>query len=113
MVMDVLDRQAVAVPQVLLDAIVRHYDPIEIILFGSHARGEAGLDSDWDLLVVVDDGTPPGKLRLRYAYQAIAGTRIAADVVPVRLSRFRERSTIVNTLSNWAAEEGKVVYARK
>jgi predicted nucleotidyltransferase len=101
-----------AVPAVLIERIIQHYDPIEVILFGSHARGEAGPDSDWDLLVVVDDDTPPEKLRLRYAYQAIAGTRIAADVVPVRASRFRERSSVVNTLSNWAAVEGKVVYAR-
>ena len=29
-------------------------DPIQIILFGSHARGEAGPHSDLDLLVVED-----------------------------------------------------------
>lgn len=26
----------------------------EIILFGSHARGEANLDSDWDILILLD-----------------------------------------------------------
>ena len=113
MAVDLGERRSVSVPSALLDAIVRYYDPVEVILFGSHARGDAGPDSDWDLLVVVDDDTPPEKLRLRSAYEAIAGTRIAADVVPVRISRFRERSKTVNTLSNWAAEEGKVVYARR
>ena len=58
-------------PPALLDAIVRYYDPIQFIL-----------------LVAVDDDTPSDKLRLRSAYQAITGTRIAADVVPVWASRF-------------------------
>ena len=26
----------------------------EVILYGSHARGEAGMDSDWDILVLLD-----------------------------------------------------------
>ena len=43
-------RAEVSVPPALLDAIVRYYDPIQIILFGSQARGDAGSDSDWDLL---------------------------------------------------------------
>ena len=33
--------------------IVSQFQPEKITLFGSHARGEAGLDSDVDLLVVM------------------------------------------------------------
>lgn len=33
--------------------IVKRFDPERIILFGSAARGEAGPDSDVDLLVVM------------------------------------------------------------
>jgi len=33
--------------------IVRQFRPERVILFGSHARGEAGPDSDVDLLVVM------------------------------------------------------------
>ena len=40
-----------------IDAMVRrivdHFEPEQIILFGSHARGAAGPDSDVDLLVVM------------------------------------------------------------
>ncbi len=106
------DRPRIEVPPALLGAVMRAFDPVCVVLFGSRARGDAGSDSDWDLLVVVDDDTPPERLRLRYAYEAITGTGIAADVVPVRESRFRERSRVVNTLSSWAAEEGVVVYTR-
>jgi predicted nucleotidyltransferase len=35
---------------------VRQIDPdAEVILFGSRARGEARPDSDWDILILVDD----------------------------------------------------------
>ncbi len=34
--------------------VADHYSPKEIILFGSHARGEATPDSDVDMLVVLD-----------------------------------------------------------
>src|SRR5256885_2102312 len=113
MAAELIDRPRVEVPPALLEAVVRRYDPVQVILFGSRARGDAGCDSDWDLLIVVDDDTPPDALRLRTAYEAITGTRIAADVVPVRATRFRERAGIVGTLSHAAAEEGVVVYARR
>ncbi len=113
MAAELTDLPSTKVPPALLEAVVRRYDPVQVILFGSRARGDAGPDSDWDLLIVVDDDTPPEALRLRTAYEAITGTRIAADVVPVRATRFRERAEIVGTLSHAAAAEGLVVYARR
>jgi hypothetical protein len=41
--------------KVMAERIVREYDPVKIILFGSHARGEAGPDSDIDVLVVLPE----------------------------------------------------------
>ena len=43
------------VPAELLDRVVRYFAPEAVILFGSHARGEAGPDSDYDLLVILPD----------------------------------------------------------
>src|SRR5215510_2505745 len=53
-----MPRTAKSVPvQSLIDRmvkrIVKNFRPEKIILFGSHARGEAGPDSDVDLLVVM------------------------------------------------------------
>ena len=42
-----------ALPSVV-DEVVAACDPVEVILFGSVARGEDGPDSDLDLLVVLD-----------------------------------------------------------
>lgn len=36
------------------DIIIDHYKPDKIFLFGSHARGNPGIDSDVDILVVSD-----------------------------------------------------------
>jgi uncharacterized protein len=40
--------------QVLASHIASEISPCRIILFGSHARGQAGPDSDVDLLVITD-----------------------------------------------------------
>ena len=39
--------------QELAERIAREFKPDRIILFGSHARGTAGVDSDVDLLVIL------------------------------------------------------------
>jgi hypothetical protein len=60
-------------PRDLLDRIVAYFEPVEVILFGSRARGEARPDSDLDLLVVLDDDAPAAKLSLRALHEARRG----------------------------------------
>lgn len=43
----------------LIDEIATRFRPAQIILFGSHASGTAGIDSDVDLLVVTEIGGRP------------------------------------------------------
>ncbi len=61
--------------------LVDAYQPACIYLFGSLARGEAGPDSDYDLLIVVPDDAPAERRRSRLAYEALLGTGVAADVL--------------------------------
>jgi hypothetical protein len=58
------------VPPELLDPVVAYFQPRRVILFGSAARGEAGPDSDIDLLVVLDDDAPKEKLSYRAGMEA-------------------------------------------
>ena len=46
--------------------IAREFHPERIILFGSHARGNAGADSDVDLLVIMPTD---GKTRYEQAFE--------------------------------------------
>lgn len=39
----------------LISSRIKHRDPqAEVILFGSHARGQASEESDWDILILID-----------------------------------------------------------
>ena len=38
----------------ITERIVKHFNPVCIILFGSHGRGEANKYSDVDIMVVLD-----------------------------------------------------------
>jgi len=100
------------VPPDLLDSVVAYFRPRRVILFGSHARGQAGPDSDIDLLVVVDDDTPPEKLTLKAGAEARAAYHEPADVIPVREETFRRKSRIPGTLSRAATLEGVIVFER-
>ena len=102
-----------AVPAELLDAVVGYFQPLRVILFGSAARGDAGPESDIDLLVILDDNSPPEKLTLAAGYQSRRSYHRATDVIPCRESVFRRKSRIAGTLAYTAAQEGRVVYERR
>ena len=101
------------VPSELLESVVDYFRPRRVILFGSAARGEAGPDSDIDLLVILDDDAPLEKRTLKAGWQARRDYQGAADVIPVRESIYEVNSRIAGTLSRAAKTEGIVVYERR
>jgi uncharacterized protein len=101
-----------SVPRELLEPVIAYFRPLRIVLFGSAARGDAGPDSDIDLLVIVEDDTPPEKLTLRAGYAARRAYHGAADVFPCRDSVFEIKRRVVGTLAHEAAADGIVVYER-
>jgi uncharacterized protein len=82
-----------------------------VILFGSHARGEAGPDSDVDLLVVMDFDGPARDQRLAIRL-ALHDILVPKDVIVTRPEDFAWRKDVVGTIEWPAAREGKVLYAR-
>ena len=91
--------------------LVDAYQPEEIYLFGSAARGQAGPDSDYDLLLIVPDAAPPERRRSRLAYQALRGTGSAADVIVWTRSRFDSRTHLRASLPAIVLREGKLLHA--
>jgi len=87
------------------------YHPWQIYLFGSKARGMAGPDSDYDLLVVVRDDAPPDLRRSKLAYQALRGTGTAADIVVCTRSYFEARRHLKASLPGTILREGKLLHA--
>jgi uncharacterized protein len=91
--------------------LVAAYQPERVYLFGSVARGDAGPDSDYDLLVVVPDDTPPERRRSRLAYQALRGTGTAADVLVCTRSYFEDRRPLKASLPGTVLREGRLLHA--
>ena len=97
-----------------LQRIAAALQPQQIILFGSRARGEARVDSDYDLLIVVDDEITENTLRLAgRAHNAVGDRNFSLDVLVYRRSDFelslRDESDVVCH----AVTDGKVIYERE
>jgi len=106
-------KQASAREQIreMVDRIVARFHPDRIILFGSHARGEAGADSDVDLLVIM----PLAGSRREKAIEigvAVHDILVPKDILVTTPQDFERRKDIVGTIERPAAREGKVLYAR-
>jgi uncharacterized protein len=88
--------------------IVRRFHPELIILFGSHARSEAGPDSDVDLLVVmeVQGSVRDKRLEIRGLLHDIP---LPIDVVLSTPAEFAWRKDVVGTIERAAAREGKLL----
>ncbi|TSE24505.1 Nucleotidyltransferase domain protein [Tepidimonas sediminis] len=79
-----------------------------VILFGSHARGQARPDSDLDLLVVEPEVTDRHAEMARLA--ALLGrAHIPADVVVMSTAAFERQAGVVNTLAWRAQREGRAL----
>jgi predicted nucleotidyltransferase len=97
--------------QRMVRRIVRDFHPERVILFGSHARGEAGPDSDVDLLVVM----PFKGLRHRKQVEirvALHDIQVPIDIIVTSPEDFAWRQNVVGTIEYPAVREGKVLYAR-
>ena len=97
--------------QRMVRQIVSRFHPERIILFGSHARGDAGPDSDVDLLVVMPffGSKLEKQMEIRLALRNI---QIPKDIVVTTPEDFHWRKEIPGTIERPAAREGKVLYAR-
>jgi uncharacterized protein len=95
----------------ILVRLIDAYQPERIYLFGSKARGDAGPDSDFDLLVVVSDTAPADRKRSRLAYERLWGTGTATDVLVWTRERFDSRAHLRASLPGTILREGKLLYA--
>ena len=94
----------------LVTLIVEDLHPEQIWLFGSRARGDARIDSDYDLFVVVPDDTPREKIGLASTSKLAGQARISADVLAFRRHVFAEERDLIGTLSYTVAREGLPIY---
>ena len=91
--------------------IVAHFDPQQIILFGSYARGEAREDSDLDLLIVAPSDEPRWR-RVVPVYRLLVGLSVPKEIVwwtPDEIAEWRE---VPSHFIHRALREGQVLYEK-
>ena len=95
-------RQAVA-------TLVAVANPQRIVLFGSHARGDAGPDSDLDLLVVEKEVPHRAQEMVRLS-RALRPLRVPVDVLVVTEEELQRYGDEPGSVYWWALKEGRVLH---
>lgn len=101
-------------PEHVAEAVARLVaaaDPLQIVVFGSVARGDAGPDSDLDLLVVMPDGTDRRAAR-RVLSLSLAHLEVPKDVVVTTPAHAAEHRDSCWHIVAEALREGTLVYDR-
>ena len=105
-------------PEKISEAVrrmVEHVNPLQIILFGSRARGTARPDSDLDLAVIVDapDDATDDEVRRRLPYTVLRGLRMEVTLIVASRAKFDLHRPWPNSIFNYIDREGIVLYDRQ
>ncbi|MBF0179394.1 MAG: nucleotidyltransferase domain-containing protein [Magnetococcales bacterium] len=95
-------------------SIVETVAPERIILFGSHARGDANDDSDIDLLVVVEDGFQERSRwqELQKIRRKLTSFPLSKDILLYSREEVARWQHSANHIITHAIQEGRPLYER-
>ncbi len=97
---------------IMTDRIIRDFDPLQIILFGSQARGDADRHSDIDLLIVFEKLADKDKRKTAVDIRvALADLPVAKDIVVTTPEELERNRTRIGSVLRYAQQEGKILYA--
>ncbi len=92
----------------MTERIVREFDPLQIILFGSQARGDADRHSAIDLLIVFEELTDKDKRNTAVDIRvALADLPVAKDIVVTTPEELEHHRTRIGSVLRYAQQEGK------
>jgi HEPN domain-containing protein/predicted nucleotidyltransferase len=100
-----------ALVQRMTERIVAGFDPVQVILFGSYARGDAKAGSDVDLLVVLPEVADKHQKSVEIS-RALADVPLAKDVIVTTPQEMARRGALVGPILRPALKEGKVLFER-
>jgi uncharacterized protein len=84
-------------------------DPVKIVLFGSHARGDAGPDSDFDFLVVEREPKDRHAEMVRLG-RALRPLGVPFDVLVVSENYAEDWGNVEGSMVHAALTEGRVLH---
>ena len=91
--------------------LVQQLHPERVYLFGSQARGDAGPDSDYDLMVIVPQSDRPRYARAWLAYEALYGIGVPIEVLVLTREEFDRDLPVATSLPATVNREGQLLYA--
>ncbi len=103
------DKTACTVIDKLVGDIVKSVNPLQIILFGSAARGDAGEHSDIDLLVVMPEGVHRRRTAQKL-YREITGLGVPFDIVVATPQDLEKHKDNRGLIYKSALKEGIEIY---
>ena len=93
----------------MIECIVRDFYPVQIILFGSHAPGDAHPQSDVDLLVVFSELADKRKIAVDIR-RTLADLPMAKDILVTTLEELARQRNRIGTVLRSVQREGKILY---
>lgn len=94
----------------LMGRVLAVANPRRVLLFGSAARGDAHAESDLDILVVVDEGTPR-RPTAQAIYRNLVGFPAPVDVIVATQSGLDQFGKSPGLIYQPALNEGLEIYA--
>jgi len=95
----------------IVERIVASFAPEKIILFGSHAYGNATPDSDLDLLVIMETDLPAAE-RNRKISRLLRPRHLPVDIVVRNPQEIQRSLRRVDSFVHEILEKGVVLYPR-
>ncbi len=96
----------------VVNKIVEQLNPEKVILFGSYAHGTPTIDSDVDMLIVMESEERPVKRAVR-AYEVVEGKTFPMDIVVRTPEELAHRLEIGDYFMQDIVEHGKLLYERR
>jgi uncharacterized protein len=93
----------------MIDRIRYRYEPKKIIFFGSYVNGTPDIDSDLDLLIVMDvEGST--RQKANEIDLLMADRTVPMDFLVLTPEQYERQKNIIGTIVRQAEKEGKVIY---
>ena len=98
----------------MVDRITSKFSPVKIYLFGSYATENFDIDSDIDLLIVVDAKDPEKIKEIRRGINKLLADReMPVDIIVISSEKMDQRKDVPGTLPYICIREGEILYARE